>query len=152
MRTTKLCRGKVTCRFVFKFSGRQRPKRPNWNILQLGKRYSSNWVLKQHLSLLHQQAPSHLLLNYISYISVHFSPTLPSTGYHPSLRLERCPPWGAWVAQSVKHPTSFSSGHDLTVCGFEPASVISTEPTLDPHLPLSAPPLLLLSLSHSPKQ
>ena len=26
----------------------------------------------------------------------------------------------AWVAQSVKHPTlGFSSGHDLTVCGFE---------------------------------
>ena len=28
---------------------------------------------------------------------------------------------GAWVAQSVKHLTlGFGSGHDLTVCGFEP--------------------------------
>ena len=29
--------------------------------------------------------------------------------------------WGTWVAQSVKHQTlDFGSGHDLTVCGFEP--------------------------------
>ena len=28
---------------------------------------------------------------------------------------------GTWVAQSVKHLTlGFSSGNDLTVCGFEP--------------------------------
>ena len=28
--------------------------------------------------------------------------------------------WGAWVAQSVKHPTlDLGSGHDLTVHGFE---------------------------------
>ena len=27
---------------------------------------------------------------------------------------------GAWVAQSVKHLTSFSSAHDLTVREFEP--------------------------------
>ena len=28
---------------------------------------------------------------------------------------------GAWVAQSVKHPTlGFRSGHDLTVCEFKP--------------------------------
>ena len=31
---------------------------------------------------------------------------------------------GTWVVQSVKGPTlEFSSGHDLTVRGFEPASV-----------------------------
>ena len=30
--------------------------------------------------------------------------------------------WGAWVVQSVKHPTlGFSSGHDLTVREFEPS-------------------------------
>ena len=30
---------------------------------------------------------------------------------------------GAWVAQSVKRPTlDFSSGHDLTVRGFEPCT------------------------------
>ena len=29
--------------------------------------------------------------------------------------------WGAWVAQSVKHPTlGFSSGHDLMVREIEP--------------------------------
>ena len=39
---------------------------------------------------------------------------------------------GAWVAQSVKRPTlGFSSGHDLTVCEFEPHIGLcddSTEP------------------------
>ena len=30
---------------------------------------------------------------------------------------EKEPGWGAWVAQSVKHPTlDFGSGHDLIVC------------------------------------
>ena len=29
--------------------------------------------------------------------------------------------WGVWVAQSVKHQNlDFSSGHDLTIHGFEP--------------------------------
>ena len=29
--------------------------------------------------------------------------------------------WGAWVAESVKHPTlDFGSGHDFTVHGFKP--------------------------------
>ena len=29
--------------------------------------------------------------------------------------------WGAWVAQSVDHPTlDFGSGYDLTICGIEP--------------------------------
>ena len=29
--------------------------------------------------------------------------------------------WGAWVAQSAECPTlDFSSGHDLTIRGFEP--------------------------------
>ena len=48
---------------------------------------------------------------------------------------------GTWVAQSVKHPTfDFSSGHDLTVCGFESHVRVCTdsfEPTWDS---LSAPP------------
>ena len=58
---------------------------------------------------------------------------------------------GAWVAQLVTHPTfDFGSGHDLTVCGFEPHIGLcsdSTEPARDPLSPsLSAPPLLVLSL------
>ena len=52
------------------------------------------------------------------------------------------------MAQSVKGPTlGFSSGHDLTVRGFEPLmglSAISTEPTLNP-----LPPSLCLSLPYS---
>ena len=38
--------------------------------------------------------------------------------------------WGAWVAQSVERLTlDFSSGHDLTVCGFEPhICAVSMEP------------------------
>ena len=59
---------------------------------------------------------------------------------------------GAWVAQSVKHLTLDSgSGHDLTVCEFEPhirLCVDSTEPTGDfLSLSLSAPPRLSLPLS-----
>ena len=54
----------------------------------------------------------------------------------------------ALVAQSVKPPTSFGSGHDLTVREFEPCiglSAVSTEPVLDP---LSHPsPTLSLFLS-----
>ena len=57
--------------------------------------------------------------------------------------------WGAWMAQSVKHPTpDFSSGHDLTVRGFEPCISLCTnsaEPAWDSLSPsLSAPPLLAL--------
>ena len=36
------------------------------------------------------------------------------------LMFYRDPSGGAWVTQLVRRPTSFSSGHDLTVCGFEP--------------------------------
>ena len=57
---------------------------------------------------------------------------------------------GTWVAQSVKHLT-FSSGHDLTVCGFRPhigLSAVSKEPASDYLSPsLFAPPLLIFSLS-----
>ena len=53
--------------------------------------------------------------------------------------------WGAWVAQSVKHPTlGFGLGHDLTVCEFEPHIRLhadSAEPAWDSPSPsLSAPP------------
>ena len=45
----------------------------------------------------------------------------------------------------------FHSGHDLSVCEFEPhigLAAVSTEPALDPLYPiLSAPPVLVLSLS-----
>ena len=35
---------------------------------------------------------------------------------------------GAWVDQSVKHPTlDFSSGHDLTICKFEPRHQLCTD-------------------------
>ena len=48
--------------------------------------------------------------------------------------------------------SDFSSGHDLTVGEFEPhvgLTAISVESSLDPRSPtsLSAPPLLMLSLS-----
>ena len=60
--------------------------------------------------------------------------------------------WGAWVAQSVKHPTlGYGSGHDLMVYEFEPHVGLhddSAELAWDSlYLPLSAPPLLALSLS-----
>ena len=67
--------------------------------------------------------------------------------------------WGTWVAQSVTRLTlSFGSGHDLTVCEFEPHVTLeanNTEPAWDClSLFLSAPPLLVcmlsLSLSLSP--
>ena len=58
------------------------------------------------------------------------------------------------MAQLVKCPThGFSSGHDLTVRGFEPTSgslAGGREPAWDSlSLPLSAPPPLTLSLSLS---
>ena len=35
---------------------------------------------------------------------------------------------GAWVAQSVKHPTlDFSSGHYLTICEFKPCVRFCTD-------------------------
>ena len=56
---------------------------------------------------------------------------------------------GAWVAQSVKHPSlDFGSGHDLRVHEFEPmlGSVLTAWSLLGIlSLPLSAP--LLISLS-----
>ena len=58
------------------------------------------------------------------------------------------------MAQLVKRPTlGFCSGHDLTVCEFEPHVGLHTdcmEPAWDSLPPsLSAPPLLAHSLSHS---
>lgn len=50
MPRTKLCKEKVTHKFVFKFSLRQRSKNSILNIPYFGKRYSSNQVLHQHLS------------------------------------------------------------------------------------------------------
>ena len=56
---------------------------------------------------------------------------------------------------SVGLASDFGSGHDLTVCEFEPrvglcADTWSLEPASDPVSPsLSAPPLLALSLSLS---
>ena len=61
--------------------------------------------------------------------------------------------WGAYVAQSVKHPTlDFSSGQGVTVVHLSPApgSIYpdSTEPAWDSLcLPLSAPSLLVCSSS-----
>ena len=59
--------------------------------------------------------------------------------------------WGAWVAQSGKRPTlDFSSGHNLTVCGFQPHVGLCTNSTEHAQdslsLPLSAPTLLARSL------
>ena len=55
---------------------------------------------------------------------------------------------GAWVAQSVKHPTlDFISGHDLTVHEFKPEDRLwtdSAEPSWD-SLSLSVPPPFSLS-------
>ena len=55
---------------------------------------------------------------------------------------------GPWVAQLVGHLTlGFGSGHDLTVCEFEPRVgpwADGGQPVWDP---LSAPPLLTLPLS-----
>ena len=64
--------------------------------------------------------------------------------------------WGAWEAQSVKRLTlNFGSGHDLTVCGFEPRVGLcadSVEPAWDSlSLPFSLPLLLSLSLSINKK-
>ena len=63
---------------------------------------------------------------------------------------------GAWVAQSVKHPSlDLSSGHDLMVREFEPRIRLcadSAEPAWDSLTPsLSAPSPHALSLSVSLK-
>ena len=60
---------------------------------------------------------------------------------------------GAWVAQSVKRlALNFCSGHDLTVCGFEPPIGLcagSVGPAWDSLSPsLSVPPPLMLSLKN----
>ena len=64
--------------------------------------------------------------------------------------------WGAWVAQSVEHPSlGFDSGHKLIVRGFKPNIGIcagSVEPAWDSFslsLSLSAPTVCALSLSLS---
>ena len=59
---------------------------------------------------------------------------------------------GAWGAQSVKRPTfDFGSGHDITVRELEPhvgLHAVRVEPAWDSlSLPLSGPPLFVLSLS-----
>ena len=63
-------------------------------------------------------------------------------------------PGGAWVSQSVKGPTlDFGSGHDLTVCEFEPrvglCDVRAGPARGSLGVSLSAPPLIALSLSLS---
>ena len=57
---------------------------------------------------------------------------------------------GAWAAQSVKQPTlGFGSGHDLTVCEFEPCVKLCSDSmdslgfSLPLSLSLSLPPLQL---------
>ena len=67
------------------------------------------------------------------------------------MRPKNTHPWGAWVAQSVKHLTlDFSSGHDLMVHEIEPHCGLcadSVEPAWDSLSPsLSAPPMHTLSL------
>ena len=57
------------------------------------------------------------------------------------------------MAQLFRHPTlDFGSGHDLTICEFEPCVVLCTdsvEPAWDSLPPsLSAPPILSLSLKN----
>ena len=63
--------------------------------------------------------------------------------------------WGAWVAESVKHPTlDLSSGHNLMVCGFESRiglcadSMKPTWDSLSPSLSLPLPRLLSFKNKH----
>ena len=93
--------------------------------------------------------------------------TLPSTivvgcgGTHWAVRATPSQQWhtvlvrnlsgGAWVAQFKRPALDFGSGHDLTVCEFEPCVEFcadSMEPAWDsPSLPLSVPLLLVHCLS-----
>ena len=57
---------------------------------------------------------------------------------------------GTCVAQSVKCPTlGFSSGHDLTVCGFEPCNGLCPDSGACSGFSLSTPPPVSLSFSLS---
>ena len=61
---------------------------------------------------------------------------------------------GAWVAQSVKHPTvSFGSGHELTVHGYQaPHGIHTLEPAWDSFSPsLTASPPVIVSFSLTTK-
>ena len=59
---------------------------------------------------------------------------------------EKNAPRGAWVAQSVKHPTlGFGSIRDLTVCEFEPCIGLCADSMESAWDPLSLP----LSLSQN---
>ena len=87
--------------------------------------------------------------------TIHFLPQLkPGPVPSPPASYRNRAARGAWVAQSVKHLIlDFGSGHDLTVCGFEPhvrLCTVSTEPAWDSDFPSpSAPPLLMLARSLS---
>ena len=65
--------------------------------------------------------------------------------YKPETEHDR----GAWLAQSVRHPTlDFGSGPDLTVCGFEPCigfHADGTGPAGDSFSLALPPPLVPLS-------
>lgn len=78
MPRTKLCKEKVICKFVFKFSQRQRSTQPIFNGPCSGNCSSSNHVLRQHLSSfpltkspqIHQPALSFSLSKYLSCSSI----------------------------------------------------------------------------------
>ena len=60
---------------------------------------------------------------------------------------------GTWVAQSAEHPTlDFGSGHDLTVCEFEPHIRLCAEYRACLKLSLSFPLPLSSALSLSTKK
>ena len=50
-------------------------------------------------------------------VPIHCKPPCQRTMYDPLFK-NSCPR-GTWVAQSVKHLTSFGSGHDLTAHEFK---------------------------------
>lgn len=91
MPRTKLCKEKVTHKFVFKFSLRQRSKRSILNVPYFRKCYSSNQVLRQHLSSvpltkspnIYQQDLS--LLPSVPLLPILFSSILSSSRLLPSL-------------------------------------------------------------------
>ena len=56
--------------------------------------------------------------------------------------------WGAWVAQSLKHPTlNLGSGRDLTVHGIEPRVGLCTDSVEPAWDPLSLPVPLSLKIN-----